>query len=147
MGPAPYDVLVVAYAPDAFSQPAYAVFRQIGDAQGGWHVLSGCGGRGEQPPDAARRYARRAGMMPGAPFTALDTRATVRVTRRGRAIEIPQHAFAAVLHPDHLRAPDGHEHSWVTYDVACGLVRHRPALDALWELRRRLGRRAAGISV
>ena len=143
MGRAPYDVLVVVYSLDAFPHPAYAVFREIGET-GDWQVLSGHGARGEQPPQAARRHACAAGAPPDARLIALDTRATACIVHRGRAVEIAQHAFAVGLEPGRLLVPADHEHSWVTYDVACGLVRQRAALDAMWELRRRLGCRAAG---
>jgi hypothetical protein len=35
--------------------------------------------------------------------------------------------------------PDDHEHLWVSYEVANGLLRRRGERDAIWELRHRLG--------
>jgi dATP pyrophosphohydrolase len=135
----PYGVLVIPYAPDAFVDVAYAVFRSPAD-RGCWHLVTGPGRRGEAPLQAARRHALQQAGVPGdAAYVALDSRATIPVESCAGACGLPEYAFAVRVEPAELRVPTEQEHCWVSYEVAEGLVRRESERDALWELRRRFG--------
>jgi len=143
MARALFEVRVLPYAPDAFAQPGYAVFRTSG-RDGRWHAIAGGGERGETPLDGARRHARRQGGLAGdTGYVALDSRAVV--TRAGPAgeYEVPEYAFAVRTDPGALSAPAGLEYRWVTYEIADGLLACESERDALWELARRIGWRPA----
>jgi hypothetical protein len=136
-------VLVILYAPAAFVDVAYAVFRGQSD-RSCWHTVAGRGGRGETPIEAARRHALQQAGVPGdAGFVALDSRARIPIESCASACALPEYAFAVRVEPADLRVPAEHEHCWVSYEVAEGLLRRQSERDALWELRRRLGRRPA----
>ncbi|MGI9098678.1 MAG: NUDIX domain-containing protein [Solirubrobacteraceae bacterium] len=143
MGRAPFEVLVLPYALDAFPEVAYAVFRSRADRDGCWHGLGGGGVRDETPLQAARRHAWQHAGVPGdAPYVALDSRATIPTEWRTEIRGLPEYAFAVRVDPTELCVPE-HEHCWVSFHVAEGLVRRESERNALWELRRRLGRRPA----
>ena len=135
-------VLVIPYSPDAFPDVAYALFRSRGD-RGCWHPVRGAGCRRETPLQAARRHAQQAGVPSDGVYVALDSRATIAVEPCHGPCALPEYAFAVRVEPADLRVPAEHEHSWVSYEVARGLVQRESERDALWELRRRFGRRAA----
>jgi hypothetical protein len=138
----PFCVLVILYAPDAFVDVAYAVFRGQSDRRC-WHTVAGRGARGETPLEAARRHALQAGVPDDAGFLALDSRARILIESCASACALPEYAFAVRVEPSELRVPAEREHCWVSYEVAEGLLRRQSERDALWELRRRLGRRRA----
>lgn len=143
MGRAPFEVLVLPYALDAFPEVAYAVFRSRADRDGCWHGLGGGGERDETPLEAARRHAwQHAGVPEDAHYVALDSRATITARCTG-ICGLPEYAFAVRVDPTELCVPAGHQHCWVSYDVAAGLMHRESERNALWELRRRLGRRPA----
>lgn len=138
----PFWVLVIPYSPDAFPDVAYALFRSRAD-RGCWHPVTGAGGRCETPLQAARRHAQQAGLLEDAGYVALDSRATIAVESCDGPCVVPEYAFAVRVQPAELCVPADHEHCWVSYEVAEGLVRRKSERDALWELRRRFGRGAA----
>jgi dATP pyrophosphohydrolase len=135
----PFCVLVIPYAPDAFVDVAYAVFRGRA-GRGCWHPVTGRGARDETPLQAARRHALQQAGIPGdADYVVLDSRATIPVESCAGACGLPEYAFAVRVEPAELRVPGEQEHCWVSYEVAEGLVRRESERDALWELRRRFG--------
>jgi hypothetical protein len=138
---AAFAVLVVPYTVGLDGGVTYAVFRRRGEA-GGWHALRGAPQRGETPPQAARRETLRlAGVPEDAVYFALDSRAALEL--RDVACHVAEHAFGVRVCEDEIcAAPHGLEHRWVRYDVAEGLLRRAAERNALWELRRRLGRPA-----
>ena len=139
MGRAPYRVVVIPFAVDAFVEQGFALFRDRGETGGGWRVLAGEGHRGEAARDAAARLGLlQAGIARDSAYVALDARAYPR--RERGAFLIAQHAFAVQVDPLDLRVPAEREHCWLSYDAAHGLLGHAER-DALWELRWGHGRR------
>lgn len=134
---AAFAVLVIPYALDAFPEVAYALCRGL-DEHDWWHPRTGIGARGETPLAAARRVAA----VRDADLIALESRAFVAVERcRGRALS--EHAFGARVDPAALPEPGGERQLWVSYEVADGLLHREAERNALWELRHRLGAKAA----
>jgi hypothetical protein len=139
---APFAVLVLPYAVDLDGDVAYAVFRGASGRDRAWSALTGDGVRGETPLEAARREAWRVAGVPGdAAYLALDSRATIDV--HDGPCGVPERAFAVRVCTDEVCPPRRQlEHRWVSYDVADGLLCCETDRNALWELRRRLGRPA-----
>lgn len=135
---APFAVVVLPYAVELDGAIAYAVFRDAAGGDGAWHVLGGRGMNGEVPLEGARRVAwQRAAIPPDAAYLALDSRRAVAVSDRAMVAE---HAFAVRVCADELHSRRAElEHHWVAYEIAQGLLHREADLDALWELRRRLG--------
>jgi hypothetical protein len=143
MGRPRFEVLVLPYAPDAFAELAFAVVRDR-TADAGWRAIGGGGARGEVPLDAARRHAcAQAGVSLDRACVALDSRATLRIETVAGSYEIPAHAFAVCVDPADLAVAGRHELRWLSYEAARGLLACELERDALWELRRRIGRHAA----
>jgi hypothetical protein len=142
LGRARFRVLVIPYALDAFPEVAYAICRRRdGDGDGDWHALTGGAKRGETPPEAARRHAHEhAGVPADADYLALDSRAMVRDERWAAGGGLPEYAFGVHADPAELTAPAGHEHLWVSFEVADGLLPRAAERNAIWELRWRIGR-------
>ncbi|MEA2220209.1 MAG: dihydroneopterin triphosphate diphosphatase [Solirubrobacteraceae bacterium] len=139
---APFAVLVLPYAVALDGTTSFVVFRPASQREPGWHALAGDGVRGELPLDAARREACDAAGVPSdAAWLALDSRATVEhpATPRG----VPEFAFGVRVIEDEVRSPRGRlDHRWVSYELADGLLDREADRNALYELRRRLGRPA-----
>jgi hypothetical protein len=140
---APFGVLVLPYAVDVDGALSYALLRFAAGRDRGWQPLLGEGARGQAPLEAAREAAWRVARVPrDAVFVALDSRATIEQTPQRCAVA--EYAFgvrvaAAELCPSRAEF----EHRWVSYEIADGLLHDEPDRNALFELRRRLGRPAA----
>jgi 8-oxo-dGTP pyrophosphatase MutT (NUDIX family) len=129
-----FQVLVIPYALDAFPEVAFAICRRRGDGDGCWHAMTGHAEHRETPLQAARRHAcEHAGVGATAAYLALDSRPAI-----GPAL--PEHAFGVRVDPAQLTTPAGHEHLWVSYKVAHGLLARDAERNAIWELRQRIGR-------
>jgi dATP pyrophosphohydrolase len=137
-----FAVLVVPYAVELDGEVSYALFRAARCGEPSWHALSGDGARRETPLDAARRVAWQVAQVPrDAAYLTLDSRATIRPGEM--SLGVPEHAFAVRVFPDEVRPQPGQfKHCWVSYEIADGLVACDADRNALWELRRRLGRPA-----
>jgi hypothetical protein len=141
---APFAVVILPYAVELDGEVRHAVFRTpTGRGCCSWHALAGTGTRRESPLDAARREALQAARIPpDAAYLALDSRASL---EHGDApVAIAEFAFGVRVWPDELSPPDPElEVRWVPYEIANGLLWREADRNALWELRRRLGRPAA----
>jgi len=136
----PFAVAILPYAVELDGEVSYAVSRTwSGRDCCAWHVLPGCGRRGEAPLEAARREAlRTAAVPPDAAYLALHSCAVL----HSDAIPagLPHFAFGVRVCTDELRPqPRQLELRWVTYEIADGLLWCEADRNALWELRRRLG--------
>ncbi|MGH2897828.1 MAG: hypothetical protein ACRDMZ_04080 [Solirubrobacteraceae bacterium] len=140
---APFAVIVLPYAVELDGVVSYAVFRKAGRRDRGWRTLTGTGVEGEAPLESACREAWRLAHVPAdAAFMALDNWAPQDIGPL--PFGLVEHAFAVRVCQDEVRPRQrGVEHSWVSYEAADERLRRRADRDALWELRRRLGRPAA----
>jgi hypothetical protein len=141
---APFAVVILPYAVELDGEVRHAVFGTRPECGWRtWRALAGTGARRESPLDAARREALHAARIPpDAAYLALDSRASLE--HGDAAVAIAEFAFAVRVWPDEVSPPDpALEVRWVPYEIAHGLLSREADRNALWELRRRLGRPAA----
>jgi hypothetical protein len=134
-------VLVVPYTVDLDGSVRYALFRRSAES-GAWQALRGTARRGETPLDGARHAAAELAAVPAdAVFFALDSRAAIEIAEA--SCHVAEYAFGVRVCDDEVDGSRcGLEHRWVAYDVADGLLHCAADRNALFELRRRLGRPA-----
>ncbi len=137
----PFAVLVLPYCVELDGEVSYAVFRGA-TAGHAWHALAGHGVHGETPLEAGRREAWRiAAIPPDAAYLALDSRRAIAADDPAGAVA--DHVFAVRVCLDEIRPRRRLlQHRWVSYEIAQRLLRSATDIDALWELRHRLGRPA-----
>ncbi len=140
-----FAVLVLPYCVELDGEVSYAIFRGAARRDVAWHTLAGHGVRGETPLEAARREAWRiAEIPPDAAYLALDSLPAI--GGDGAPVPVPERAFAVRVCLDEVRPRRRRlEHRWVAYEIAAGLLQSQADIDALWELRHRLGRPATCI--
>ena len=134
---APFLVLVLPYAVELDGAVTFAIFRPGADDERGWHALTGDPARGEPPLDAARRIS---GAPADAAWLKLDSRATIELP--AASCGVPEYAFAVRVTPDEIAPRPRLDCRWVPYEIADRLLRDESDRNALYELRRRLGRLA-----
>lgn len=146
MGRAPFQILAFPFRPTRPGEWEFAIFRRA-DADW-WQGIAGGGEDDETPLQAAcRECNEEAGISPSAPFVALDTVASVKVTwfrdyRRwgeGRFV-IPEYSFGVQVEADatFLLSHEHAEYRWLAYDAAERLLRFDSNRTALWELNLRI---------
>ena len=147
MSRAPFQVLVIPFR-SISEQVEYALFHRADCDM--WQWIAGGGEDSETPLEAARREAlEEGGIAATRELIALDSIASIPVAR------FRDHAWAADLHviPEYAFAVDvgvssielSKEHrsfDWLDYDTAVERARWDSNRVALYELQRRLARRA-----
>ncbi len=138
----PFAVLVLPYCVELDGEVSYAVFRGPTRSHVAWHALAGHGVRDETPLEAARREAWRiATIPPDAAYLALDPRRAIGADDAAGAVA--EHVFAVRVCLDEVRPRRRRlRPHWVSYEIAEGLLRSDSDVDALRDLRHRLGRPA-----
>jgi dATP pyrophosphohydrolase len=143
MARVPFNVLVLPYRLGA-SGYEYAVFHRANVEM--WQFIAGGGEGDEEPATSARREGfEEGGILGGARWMGLDSRASIPCTAFPGApwaedvYVVPEYSFAVDIGDAALSFSVEHDRFvWCGYEAACARLTWDSNRVALWELRERL---------